>query len=154
IKDRPTAQTTLTRSPVEIASPKNKIADGAIAVGSVSEAIEDLLLPFADRLRRQFVNSADIMCPAVISSSVDPTRSIEEQRSIGKTPVRLALERINRPEIPLSSARREFENNSASIGAAAGSRPIEVAIAQNHPSSRACGSVRAARKSVNDLEDP
>src|SRR2546423_10369967 len=103
---------------------------------------------------RQFENSTVIMGPAVISSPVDITRSIKEQRSIGKIPVRLALERINRLQIPLSSSRGERENNSASRDTAGSSRSIEVPIPNNHPSSRASCSVRAARKSVTDLESP
>src|SRR5438876_10127959 len=93
LKDGAQAQTTLTRSPIEIAGRvKNKIADGAIAVGSALEAIEYFLPPFAVSPRSQLVRSADIISPAVISGSIDITRSIEEQRAIGKTPVRLASE--------------------------------------------------------------
>src|SRR5439155_22357530 len=129
--------TTLTRGPIEIANAvRNKIADRAIAVASLLEAIEYALVPFADRLRRQLVNSADAINSAVISRSVDITQTIEEQRAIGKTPVWLAPEGINRPEIPLShTPGRKLENNSASISATGSSRAIEVAMAQNHPSS-------------------
>src|SRR5438094_4791777 len=95
---------------------RNKIADRAIAVGSFLEAIEYALVPFANRSRRQLVNSADAISSAVISGSVDITRTIEEQRAVGKTPVWLAPEGINRPEMPLSNANgRKLANNSPPI---------------------------------------
>src|SRR4029077_18664058 len=81
------------------------------------------------------------------------THMVEEQRAIGKTPVRLASERINRPEIPTSGTLgRKLEHNSASISAAGSRSAIEGDMAQNHPSSGAGGAVRAACKSVNDAE--
>src|SRR6266404_5006614 len=104
---------------------------------------------------RELVDGAIFVITTVNCGSVDISQTIEEQRAIGKTPVRLAPEGINRPEIPLSNTPgRKLENNSASITAAGSSRAIEVAMPQNHPTSRACGSVRAARKSVNHLEVP
>ena len=65
------------------------------------------------------------------------------------------MEGIKRPEIPFSnSCLGELENHPATISAAGSRRAVEPATAQNHPSSGACGAVRAACESVNYAEGP
>src|SRR5262249_14854301 len=142
--------------PVEIAGRIiNEIANGTVAVASLLKTVNCSLVPFSNRPQKQLINSTDTVRTAVVSGPIEFTRRSAEQCAVRKTPIRLTMKRIKRPEIPFSNCcRSELENNSAAIKAARSRSAIEPPMIQQHSSSRTAGSVCAAGESVNHLKIP
>src|SRR5206468_10095500 len=123
----------------------NKIADGTLAVISGLKAVNHPPIPFPNRPGRQFVNRADTVLTTIIGRPVDFTRTSAKQGAVRKTPVGLAVKRIERSEIPFPNrCWSELENNSAAIHTACSSCTVKPAMLQKHPSGRTCRAVVAA----------
>src|SRR5262249_19042874 len=131
----------------------NKIADGTVAVIFGLKAINHSPVPFPNRPGRQLVNRADTVLTTIIGRPVDFTRASAKQGAVRKSPVGLAVKRIERSEIPFPNCCwTEFEYNSAAIHTACRSRTVKPTMLQKHPSGRTCRAVVAASERVYHLE--
>src|SRR5215475_5251734 len=113
----------------------NEIADRTVAILSGLKAINHSPVPFPNKPRRQFVNRADTVLTTIIGRPVDFARTSAKQGAVRKTPVGLAVKRIERSEIPFPNrCWSELENNSAAIRTACSSRTEKTAMLQKHSS--------------------